>query len=289
MPSPTFLSNGVILLLWFIFRMNVQYCAALQNLIPPQWKFPSIGRMDTISTSNNRNAAIKLENEILTAVANVDNRLSNDERIESLIAQLEATPSIPEPAISSQIYGTWRLLYTTAATTSSPIQRRAVNAQQFPIYQDIVIIPTDSSDTNDANKQQQQDRLVVKQIVKFSDTISLSVDALASTEAYPLDELQPRQGSGKILGMNLLGVSLVGDEAQPDTINRPNSRIDFVFDEGNFYLGNQWKIPYPVPFRLPILRDAVKGWIDITYLSDRIRISRGNKGTTFVLLKENEQ
>lgn len=288
MPSPTFLSNGVILLLWFIFRMNVQYCAALQNLIPPQWKFPSIGRMDTISTSNNRNAAIKLENEILTAVANVDNRLSNDERIESLIAQLEATPSIPEPAISSQIYGTWRLLYTTAATTSSPIQRRAVNAQQFPIYQDIVIIPTDSSDTNDANKQQ-QDRLVVKQIVKFSNTISLSVDALASTAAYPLDELQPRQGSGKILGMNLLGVSLVGDEAQPDTINRPNSRIDFVFDEGNFYLGNQWKIPYPVPFRLPILRDAVKGWIDITYLSDRIRISRGNKGTTFVLLKENEQ
>ena len=287
MPSLKFLSNGVILLLWFVF-LNVQYCAALQNLIP-QWKFPSIGRMDTNSISTNRNAAIKLENEILTAIANVDNRLSNDERIESLIAQLEATPSIKEPAISSQIYGTWRLLYTTAATTSSPIQRRAVNAQQFPIYQDIVIIPTDSSDTNDANKQQQQDRLVVKQIVKFSDTISLSVDALASTAAYPLDELQPRQGSGKILGMNLLGVSLVGDEAQPDTINRPNSRIDFVFDEGNFYLGNQWKIPYPVPFRLPILRDAVKGWIDITYLSDRIRISRGNKGTTFVLLKENEQ
>lgn len=294
-PSSKFALN-VLLLSWYVLP-NARYCTALQNLIPPQWKFPTMGngggRID-IGGAGKTAAAIKLENEILETIANVDNRLSNDERIESLITQLETTKSIPEPAISSQIYGTWRLLYTTAATTSSPIQRRAVNAQQFPIYQDIVVVPCDiSSDSNDDNKQQQQqqeqDRLVVKQIVKFTDKISLSVDAIASTAAYPLDELQPRQGSGKILGMNLLGVSLVGDEAQPDTVNRPNSRIDFVFDEGNFYFGNQWKIPYPVPFRLPILRDAVKGWIDITYLSDRIRISRGNKGTTFVLLKETEQ
>jgi hypothetical protein len=30
----------------------------------------------------------------------------------------------------------------------------------------------------------------------------------------------------------------------------------------------------------------VKGWIDVTYLSERVRISRGNKGTTFILKKE---
>jgi PAP_fibrillin len=298
MPPPSLASNSttrsITLLLCFVF-LNVRCSTALQNLIPPQWKFPTLGTGGRMDISTNSKTAMKLENEILEAIANVDNRLSNDERIESLIAQLEETKSIPGPAIAPQIYGTWRLLYTTAATTSSPIQRRAVNAQQFPIYQDIVIVPSDRSgavanDDSDNNPQQQlQDRLVVKQIVKFTDTISLSVDALASTAAYPLDELQPRQGSGKILGMNLLGVSLVGDEAQPDTVNRPNSRIDFVFDEGNFYIGDQWKIPYPVPFRLPILRDAVKGWIDITYLSDRIRISRGNKGTTFVLLKETEQ
>ena len=290
MPSSTF---AHIVLLLCLFYFNTRRSTALQNLIPPQWKFPT---MSIAGDNTNTKTVIKLENELLEAIGNVDNRLSNDERIESLIAQFEATKSIPEPAIASQIYGTWRLLYTTAATTSSPIQRRAVNAQQFPIYQDIVVVPGDSSttstdsDSDDTNNQQLiQDRLVVKQIVKFTDTISLSVDALASTTAYPLDELQPRKGSGKILGMNVLGVSLVGDEAQPDAINRPNSRIDFVFDEGNFYFGDQWKIPYPVPFRLPVLRDAVKGWIDITYLSDRIRISRGNKGTTFVLLKEVEQ
>lgn len=261
MRSPSLLSLLVLL---------VRDGLAFQNLFtPPKWKFPSI------DGSKQKTASIlAMEDELLAAISNT-NRLSNDADIETLIETLEQTPSIPEPAVSRQIYGAWRLLYTTAAATSSPIQRKAVNAQQFPIYQDIVV-----SDTTG--------QLVVKQIVKFSESAVLSVDALASTAAYPLAELQERQSTGKVLGMNLLGVSLVGEEAQPDA-NRPNSRIDFVFDEGNFMLGEKFKIPYPVPFRLPLFRDWVKGWIDITYLSNRIRISRGNKGTTFVLLKEEDE
>uniref|UniRef100_A0A804ISG0 Plastid lipid-associated protein/fibrillin conserved domain-containing protein n=1 Tax=Musa acuminata subsp. malaccensis TaxID=214687 RepID=A0A804ISG0_MUSAM len=48
------------------------------------------------------------------------------------------------------------------------------------------------------------------------------------------------------------------------------------------------EVPYPVPFRL--LGDEAKGWLDTTYLSHtgNIRISRGNKGTTFVLQKKIE-
>jgi PAP_fibrillin len=237
----------------------------LQNLFsPPQW---SVWGGRTASA-----AAVQMENRLLDAIANVNNRLSNDDTVESLIETLESTASIPEPAVAPAIYGRWRLLYTTAAETSSPIQRRAVNAQQFPIYQDIVVRTEDQ-------------RLLVKQIVEFSPQIRLSVDALASTAAYPLEEFQARQSTGTILGWNLLGVSLVGEEAQPNP-ERPNSRIDFVFDEGNFRFGSTFQIPYPVPFRSPLFRDLVKGWIDITYLSDRLRISRGNKGTTFVLLKE---
>ena len=214
----------------------------------------------------------KLEEELLTAIESVGNRLDNSDIIENLVEQLEKTPSIAEPAIAPQIYGRWRLLYTTNADTSSPIQRKAVDTQKFAIYQDIVV--------NEKNQLQ------VNQVVKFSDTAQLSVDALASTAAYPLEELTARQGTGKILGLNILGVSLVGEEAEPDP-TRLKSRIDFVFDEGKFDFGN-FQIPYPVPFRLPLLRDAVKGWIDITYLSDRLRIARGNKGTTFILSKEDD-
>ena len=218
-------------------------------------------------------AARKLEEELLAAIDSVGTRLDNSEIIQGLVEQLEQSPSIPEPAIAPEVYGRWRLLYTTNADTSSPIQRKAVDTQKFAIYQDIVV--------------NEQGQLQVNQVVKFSDTAQLSVDALASTAAYPLAELTERKSTGKILGLNILGVSLVGEEAKPDP-NRPNSRINFVFDEGNFDFG-KFQVPYPVPFRLPILRDAVKGWIDITYLSDRVRIARGNKGTTFILSKELEE
>lgn len=114
----------------------------------------------------------------------------------------------------------------------------------------------------------------------------MCVNALGSTSAYPLVELTDRIGDGKILGTNLLGVSMIGQDAdeRPD---RPESRVRFVFDSGNFeFFNGRVVVPYPVPFRNPLFGDAVKGWIDITYLSDRVRISRGNKGTTFILMKE---
>ena len=43
------------------------------------------------------------------------------------------------------------------------------------------------------------------------------------------------------------------------------------------------RIPYPVPFRL--LGDEASGYLDTRYVSDTLRVSRGNKGTTFILRK----
>jgi hypothetical protein len=212
------------------------------------------------------------EQDLLQAIEDLgDKRLANSQNVKELILKLEQSNSIPQPAIAPEVYGRWRLLHTDNADTASPIQRKAVDSSKFAIYQDIVF--------NSGNQ------LVVSQVVKFSESAELKVDALASTSAYPLQELTERKGDGTFLGLNLLGVSLVGQEAKADE-NRPDSRIDFVFDEGRFELGENLSIPYPVPFRLPIFRDAVKGWIDITYMSEKLRISRGNKGTTFILLKE---
>ncbi|EHA8588411.1 putative plastid-lipid-associated protein 12, chloroplastic [Cocos nucifera] len=66
-------------------------------------------------------------------------------------------------------------------------------------------------------------------------------------------------------------------------------RILFQFDRAAFsFKFLPFKVPYPVPFRL--LGDEAKGWLDTTYLSHNgnVRVSRGNKGTTFVLQKETE-
>jgi hypothetical protein len=254
------------ILLFITFAARV---AGFQNLIPIFQGF-GLPKQLVPKTFGDTN----LENQLLEAIAQTE-RLSTSEEIDSIVAQLERSDkTLPRPSIAPQIYGRWRLLHTSNAATASPIQRKAVDASKFAIYQDITLKNENASD----------DVLIVSQVVKFSDTAELRVDALASTVAYPLEELTDRKSTGKVLGLNILGVSLVGDEAAPDP-NRPDSRIDFVFDEGNFQFGDL-KIPYPVPFRLPLFRDWVKGWIDITYLSDRMRISRGNKGTTFVLLKE---
>ncbi|KAG7337139.1 plastid lipid-associated PAP/fibrillin family protein [Nitzschia inconspicua] len=295
----------LILLLSFISSVE-----AFQNLIPKPFQallptttinniifsdetnpltFPNpFAANNNNNNSNNNNKktgmiAAKLETDLLQAIQDLgsDNRLANSDTIDSLVEQLEAIPSIPRPAVAPQVYGRWRLLHTSNANTASPIQRKAVSSGKFPIFQDITVRRPNDDDDDDKGC------LIVSQVVQFSDTAQLKVDALASTSAYPLPELTERKGDGKIAGLNLLGVSLVGDEAQEDP-NRPDSRINFVFDEGNFDFQGR-KIPYPVPFRLPLLRDTVKGWIDITYLSDNIRISRGNKGTTFILQKEEEE
>lgn len=239
-----------------------------QNLLP---KLSSI----LPTPQQPRASAILLEDQLLSAIAanGSDKRLDNSDEISSLVSQLEASQfSIPRPAVAPEVYGRWRLLQTTNADTASPIQRKAVDTTKFDIFQDIVFSPDDA------------ERLLVRQIVKFSDTNELCVDALASTSAYPLEELTDREADGKILGLNVLGVSFVGEAAAEDS-NRPDSRIRFVFDEGKFNFG-KFSIPYPVPFRSPLFRDAVKGWIDITYLSDRMRIAKGNKGTTFILKRE---
>ncbi|CAN6218770.1 unnamed protein product [Urochloa humidicola] len=79
----------------------------------------------------------------------------------------------------------------------------------------------------------------------------------------------------------------VGDlKVEAEATIEDGKRILFRFDRAAFtFKFLPFKVPYPVPFRL--LGDEAKGWLDTTYLSraGNIRISRGNKGTTFVLQK----
>lgn len=60
------------------------------------------------------------------------------------------------------------------------------------------------------------------------------------------------------------------------------NRINIQFDEAWFSFANgKVRLPYPVPFRL--LGKKTCGWQDITFLNSKCRVTRGNKGTVFVL------
>ena len=65
--------------------------------------------------------------------------------------------------------------------------------------------------------------------------------------------------------------------ASPDNARR----VLFTFDEGYFLADSGLRVPYPVPFKL--LGKEAEGYLDTSYLGERVRISTGNKGTTFVL------
>lgn len=98
-----------------------------------------------------------------------------------------------------------------------------------------------------------------------------------NTESRPIEGFVPRQGEG----WAIFGKSMKKDPPREDC------RLDIWFDRAAFeFVFLPFKIPYPVPFRL--LGDETKAWFDVTYLSPKgtLRLTRGNKGTLFVLIKQ---
>lgn len=189
--------------------------------------------------------------------------------IESYINTLENTKSIPNPTDSPLLDGCWKLLYTSSPGTNSPIQKTFTSFDGVSVYQVVNNINTEGSFLPGLLPD-------VSNTVCFGSVGRLRVTALASTPSNRC--IEPRKGDGKIFGFNIFGIS---SSREP---RDPSERIDFSFQEARFeFKGLPFSIPYPVPFKL--LGDEAKGWLDITYLSEDLRVARGNKGTIFVLKK----
>jgi hypothetical protein len=194
--------------------------------------------------------------------------------LDNAVAQLESSKrGQPDAASSPDLDGRWRLVFTSRPGSASPIQRTFVGVDSFSIFQDVRV--------NDENTSPRVDNVVVFGRSEREAWGYLRVEAEASTSERPLDGFTPRQGAG---------LPLFGKSFNTPPAAGPKSRIDFQFDQAAFNLWDgKVKIPYPVPFRL--LGDERKGWLDVTYLSadGKFRLARGNKGTLFVLLKQDEE
>jgi len=212
------------------------------------------------------------ENDILEAVSSAIGRgksgLSPEDlsKLEKAVEKLEREgKGVKNPTTSDLLDGRWRLLYTSRPSTASPIQRTFTGVDKFSVFQEIDV---------------RREEIRINNVVDFGKNVGfLKVEAAGSTDSKPLPGFSPREGKG--LPFGILGVSSV--EPPPQS----NVRIDFQFDKAAFYFKSlPLTLPYPVPFRL--LGDERKGWLDVTYLSKdgRFRLSRGNKGTLFVLVKD---
>eukprot|EP00890_Picochlorum_soloecismus_P004834 jgi/Picsp_1/5351/NSC_02712-R1_plastid lipid associated protein len=214
----------------------------------------------------------RAESDILEAISQVKGRgksgmsIEDQKKLEMAVEELESSGSgVRDPTRSELLEGRWVLLYTSRPTTASSIQRSFTGVDGFSVFQEIEL---------------SDGQVRVNNIVDFgANTGFLRVEAVASTDQVPLDGFVPRKGKG--LPFGILGTS------STDPPTKKNIRVDFQFDSAAFYLKPiPISIPYPVPFRL--LGDERKGWIDVTYLSKdgKFRLSRGNKGTLFILAKE---
>lgn len=185
---------------------------------------------------------------------------------ETAIDMLEKSgDGVKAPTATPLLEGRWRLLYTSRPGSASPIQRIFVGVEAFSVFQEVLYKDGAAARVNN--------------IVEFGKAGVLKVEAEASTDSAPLPGFTPRSGSG--LPFGIMGVSSTKPPGARDI------RLDFQFDCAAFrFSAIPLAIPYPVPFRL--LGDERKGWIDVTYLSPdgKFRLSRGNKGTLFVLVRE---
>lgn len=194
-----------------------------------------------------------------------------DAAIAAALDALEAEGGVPRPVDSALISGKWRLVYTSKSDfdPTAPLGRRADGTA--PGLESLFKAAGQASSS------------------PIQRTVT-SIDVVDVLQDIVLDGPDPRVDQVVLFGdAARLRLSAAASRGT-DTDRR---RIDFAFDLAYFEVTADlgplkgFRVPYPVPFRL--LGDEAKGWLDTTYLSESVRISRGNKGTTFVLVRDTEE
>lgn len=180
--------------------------------------------------------------------------LSAEEESE-LTDALQALPTTA--ATLDNVKGSWRLLYTSKSDfdVTNPLGRRVDGTAPGveAVFDSLFSKPDAASSSSPVQ------RLVT----------STGVKILQNVEDDRVDQIVLVNDANKFR----LSASAEFDKG----------RLLYTFDLAYFQIGGV-RIPYPVPFKL--LGDEAKGWLDTIYVSPRLRVSKGNKGTTFILAKQ---
>lgn len=191
--------------------------------------------------------------ELLEAIASTNRGLlasiRDRQAIQSLAARLEDyTPQAHPLEAKEQLEGVWRLLYTTS--------QELLNIDNIPFYK-------------------------LGQIYQCI--------YLEEARVYNIAE---------VIGLPQLG-GLVSVGARFEAVSQ--KRVNVAFERGVFGLQSllgyenpysfiqklraEAKLPFWQGIDFQIDRDRQSGWLEVTYLDDDLRISRGNQGSLFILKK----
>lgn len=191
-----------------------------------------------------------IKTELLNAIAGKNRGIlataTEKQAILACLAQLEDRNPTPNPLEASDLLeGNWRLLYTTS--------QELLRLDQFPLIK-------------------------LGQIYQFIRTGTNKIYNVAELYGFPYLE----------------GIVSVAAQFTPSS----NRRVQVRFERG--IVGAQRFIPYQsattfvqdieagkkfLAVDFPINSENQRGWLDVTYLDQDLRIGRGNEGSVFVLAK----
>lgn len=210
----------------------------------------------------------EIEDNVLSILG--DGKISLSSAEESRLNQsLAAAQPRPTPAPFEPLVGNWELLYTTKSNfdIANPLGKRSDGSA--PGLEQIFSTLNGDRATDAGSSSSPIQRLVT---------------GLESVKIYQNIDLDSGTGRGRVdqLVKGPDGATVLRLSASA-TYESERDRINFMFDLAYFVVFGV-RVPYPVPFKL--LGDEASGYLDTKFVSKKIRVSKGNKGTSFILKKE---
>ena len=187
---------------------------------------------------------------------------SEEQRLNSAVQNLNGHST------TSTLVGNWKLLYTTKSDfdPANPLGKREDGtAPGFEKLFSLLNFPGAGARESWSSSSPIQRLVTSIEAVSIYQNIALSDD-----NSGRVDQLVKNPAGDTVLCLSAAA-----------TVDPASRRINFAFDLAYFVLPGGLRLPYPVPFRL--LGEESRGYLDTEFVSERLRISRGNKGTTFVL------
>jgi len=185
--------------------------------------------------------------------------LADKVELDGLVANLEG-----RAPTAAAVRGDWDLLYTSksAFDPANPLGRRVDGTA--PGIEKVFDVAFSQAAA-----------------VASSSPIQRFVTGLESVDIRQVVELDAA-GRGRVDQFVEAGADVVFRLSASGSFDEATGRLAFTFDDA-YLTAFGLRIPYPVPFRL--LGDEASGYLDTRYVSDTLRVSKGNKGTTFILRK----
>mmetsp|Transcript_15644 Transcript_15644/g.20678 ORF Transcript_15644/g.20678 Transcript_15644/m.20678 type:complete len:237 (-) Transcript_15644:283-993(-) len=209
------------------------------------------------STAGKSQQELQLENDAIIAARGDDNNafLRSIEALES--TRPTAKGFVEDPTLSRQLDGTWQLIGTLAAKVGEDLN---ASAQRGVVNASGIVVDADS----EKNKPIQIidiDQAIVRNEVRLS-ILNKDVIVCVSGAFAPFD---------RKVNVDFEEIEILDAETR------------------NSIFKNRWLFTLIRTFNRKLINgEQESAWLETTYLSDRLRIGRGNKGSCFLLEKIEE-